>query len=153
MRAEMPTYAGGLGVLAGDTLRSAADVGVPMVGVTLLHRKGYFRQRLEGSGRQIEEVDPWDVHQFLTEQPARVSITIEGRTLHLRCWRYEIKGAEGDVPIYFLDSDLPENAAGDRTLTDVLYGGDERYRLCQEIVLGIGGVRMLRVMPDFPSAH
>jgi starch phosphorylase len=144
--AEVPTYAGGLGVLAGDTLRSAADVGVPMIGITLLHRKGYFHQRLEANGRQTESPEPWNVQQFLVEQPQRATVTIEGRPVHLRCWRYVVTGTEGEVPIYFLDADLPENAAGDRTLTDVLYGGDERYRLCQEILLGIGGVRMLRAL-------
>lgn len=144
--AEMPTYAGGLGVLAGDTLRSAADVGVPIAGVTLLHRKGYFRQRLDATGRQIEEPDPWTVEQWLTEQPRRVTVAIEGRAVHLRCWRYEIKGTAGEVPVYFLDANLPENTPDDRTLTDCLYGGDERYRLCQEVVLGIGGLRMLRAL-------
>ena len=146
MLAEMRTYAGGLGVLAGDTLRSAADIGVPMIGVTLLHRKGYFRQRLDATGRQIEAPEPWNVQQFLTELPQRATVTIEGRPVHLRCWRYQVKGTEGEVPIYFLDAHLPENAAGDRTFTDFLYGGDERYRLCQEVVLGIGGVRMLRAL-------
>jgi starch phosphorylase len=86
--AEMPTYAGGLGVLAGDTLRSAADLGVPMVGITLLHRNGYFRQRLDATGRQVEERDPWDIQQFLTEQPQRVAVSIEGRPVHIRCWMY-----------------------------------------------------------------
>jgi len=144
--AEVPTYAGGLGVLAGDTLRSAADIGVPMVGVTLLHRKGYFHQRLDANGRQIESPESWNVQQFLVEQPQRTTVTIEGRPVHLRCWRHVVKGTEGEVPIYFLDADVPENAAGDRAFTDVLYGGDERYRLCQEILLGIGGVRMLRAL-------
>jgi glycogen phosphorylase len=144
--AEMPTYAGGLGVLAGDTLRSAADLGVPMVGVTLLHRKGYFRQQLDAVGRQMESPEPWNVEKFLVEQPPRVTVTIEGRGVHVRCWLYTVTGTEGEVPVYFLDTDLPENTAGDRSFTDVLYGGDERYRLCQEIVLGIGGVRMLRAL-------
>ena len=144
--AEMPTYAGGLGVLAGDTLRSAADLGVPMIGVTLVHRKGYFHQRLDATGRQVESPEPWTVQQFLVEQAPRTTVTIEGRSVHLRCWKYVITGAEGEVPIYFLDTDLPENAVDDRTFTDSLYGGDERYRLCQEILLGIGGVRMLRAL-------
>jgi len=144
--AEMPTYAGGLGVLAGDTLRSAADLGVPMIGVTLVHRKGYFHQRLDATGRQVESAEPWNVQQFLVEQAPRTTVTIEGRSVHLRCWKYVITGAEGEVPIYFLDTDLPENAVDDRTFTDSLYGGDERYRLCQEILLGIGGVRMLRAL-------
>jgi glycogen phosphorylase len=144
--AEMPTYAGGLGVLAGDTLRSAADIGIPMVAVTLLHRKGYFHQRLDTTGRQVESPEPWNVQHFLVEQAQRTTVTIEGRSVHLRCWQYVVKGTEGEVPIYFLDTDLPENAVSDRTFTDVLYGGNERYRLCQEILLGIGGVRMLRAV-------
>jgi starch phosphorylase len=144
--AEMPTYAGGLGVLAGDTLRSAADLGVSMVGVTLLHRKGYFHQQLDAHGHQIEGPEPWNVQQFLVEQQPRVTVTIEGRPVHLRCWRYGVTGTEGEVPIYFLDADLPENSPGDRTFTDFLYGGDDRYRLCQEVLLGIGGVRMLRAL-------
>jgi starch phosphorylase len=144
--AAVPTYAGGLGVLAGDTLRSAADLGVPMVGVTLLHRKGYFRQRLDASGRQTEEPAGWPVEQVLTAEVPQASVTIEGRTVELRCWRYDIQGTEGVVPVYLLDADLPVNAPADRTLTDVLYGGDDRYRLCQEVVLGIGGLRMLRAL-------
>ncbi len=144
--ADMPTYAGGLGVLAGDTLRSAADIGLSMVGVTLLHRKGYFHQQLDATGRQIEEPDPWNVQKFLIEQPARISVCIEGRTVVVRCWRHDVKGNAKTVPLYFLDVDLPDNAAFDRSLTDLLYGGDERYRLCQEMVLGIGGIRMLRAL-------
>ena len=143
---EMPTYAGGLGVLAGDTLRSAADIGLSMVGVTLLHRKGYFRQRLDAAGRQIEEPDPWPVERFLIEEAPRVTVSVEGRAVRLRCWRFQIVGTEGEVPVYFLDADLPENDVADRALTDFLYGGDERYRLSQEVVLGIGGVRMLRAL-------
>jgi starch phosphorylase len=141
----MPTYAGGLGVLAADTIRSAADQEVPMVAVTLLHRKGYFRQKLAADGWQSEEPETWAVADHLTELPARAAVTIEGREVALRAWQYLMTGFSGyTVPIYFLDADLAENAAFDRTLTDVLYGGDERYRLCQEVVLGIGGVRMLR---------
>jgi starch phosphorylase len=145
--AEMPTYSGGLGVLAGDTIRAAADLRIPMVGVTLLHRKGYFRQSLDADGRQREEPERWPVERYLSEMPARTSGMIDGRTVQLRCWRLEVRGA-GDwkVPVYFLDSDLPENSEYDRTITDHLYGGDEYYRLCQEIVLGIGGVRMLRAL-------
>ena len=142
----MRTYAGGLGVLAGDTLRSAADLGVPMVGVTLLHRKGYFRQRLDAAGRQREEPARWRVADFVVEQAARAKVSVEGRTVTLRCWRYMVRGEGGDVPAYFLDADLPENDAGDRALTDFLYGGDPRYRLCQEVILGVGGVRMLRAL-------
>jgi starch phosphorylase len=144
---EMPTYSGGLGVLAGDTLRSAADLNVPMVGVTLLDRKGYFYQKLDASGWQTEEPEQWVVETFLHKEEARVSVTLEGRTVHLAAWKREVKGSGGyTVPVYFLDTDLPENAEQDRTLTDYLYGGDAYYRLCQEAVLGIGGVRMLRAL-------
>jgi starch phosphorylase len=142
---DMPTYSGGLGVLAGDTIRAAADLKVPMVAVTLLHRKGYFYQRLDNSGRQIEEPVDWAVNDFLTELPQRASVTIEGRTVVLRSWKCDViaPGASA-VPVYFLDADLPENSEWDRTLTHYLYGGDQHYRLCQEVILGIGGVRMLR---------
>lgn len=143
----IPTYAGGLGVLAGDTVRSAADLKVPMVVVTLLHRKGYFRQSLDADGRQHEAPVEWPVANFLEELPARVVVRIEERDVQLRAWRFEVRGVSGTiVPVYLLDSDLPENAEDDRRLTDHLYGGDERYRLCQEVILGIGGVRMLRAL-------
>jgi len=143
----IPTYSGGLGVLAGDTIRSAADLKVPMVAVTLLHRKGYFYQRINASGWQEEEPCEWVVSDYLTEMPQRVTVMIEGRTVHLRCWQYQVKGISGAVvPVYFLDADLPENAPGDRALTNHLYGGDQYYRLCQEVILGIGGVRMLRAL-------
>lgn len=143
----IPTYAGGLGILAGDTVRSAADVGIPMVAVTLLHRKGYFRQRLDASGWQSEEDVAWPVAEKLQEMKHRCSIEIEGRQVLVRAWKYEVKGVSGNsVPVYFLDTDLEQNAASDRTITDHLYGGDMRYRLCQESVLGIGGVRMLRAL-------
>jgi starch phosphorylase len=141
------TYSGGLGVLAGDTIRSAADLEVPMVAVTLLYRKGYFRQKLEADGWQREEADVWAVEDFLEEMPQRTWVLVEGRTVHLRCWKYDVKGAGGfTVPVYFLDADLPENYEWDRTLTHFLYGGDEHYRLCQEVILGIGGARMLRAL-------
>ncbi len=144
---RMPTYSGGLGILAGDTVRAAADQRIPMVAVTLLHRRGYFRQRLDSSGWQQEEADEWSVHDFVTEQSARVQVVIEGRMVHLRAWLYEVKSPSGaTVPVYLLDSDLPENAEQDRSLTHQLYGGDERYRLCQEVILGIGGLRMLRAL-------
>jgi starch phosphorylase len=143
----MPTYSGGLGVLAGDTIRSAADLKVPIVAVTLLHRKGYFHQRLDASGWQIEAPAEWVVEKLLEEMPPRTSVIIEGRTVQLRSWKYEVKGIGGfKVPVYFLDADLPENSEWDRTLTHFLYGGDSHYRLCQEVILGIGGVRLLRAL-------
>jgi starch phosphorylase len=143
----MPSYSGGLGVLAGDTIRAAADLRLPMVAVSLLYRKGYFTQRLAEDGSQSEEPVEWRVEDFLTEEPARASVPIEDRRVELRCWRYAVKGVHGfEVPVYFLDADLPSNAEADRALTGTLYGGDSYYRLRQEVLLGIGGVRMLRAM-------
>jgi starch phosphorylase len=140
---SMPTYSGGLGVLAGDTLRSAADLGVPLVAFTLLHRKGYFQQHLDPTGMQSEEVQPWNPADFCTEEPARVTVLVEDRIVTVRAWRYNLEGRFGHVvPIYLLDTDLDGNSGWDRGLTDHLYGGDTNYRLQQEIVLGMGGVRM-----------
>ena len=142
---KMPTYSGGLGILAGDTIRSAADLKVPMIAVTLLYRKGYFYQRLDETGWQREEPVHWTIEDYLTEMPQRASVVIEERTVHIRPWRYEVEGVGGvKVPVYFLDVNLPDNSEWDRTLTDFLYGGDQHYRLCQEVILGIGGVRVLR---------
>ena len=122
---SIPTYSGGLGMLAGDTIRSAADLRVPMVGVTLLHRKGYFYQRLDASGWQTEQPVEWVVEDHLQEMPPRVAVTLEGRRVLIRAWKYKVHGpADFYVPVYLLDTDLPENAEWDRTLTHYLYGGD-----------------------------
>lgn len=142
---EIPTYAGGLGVLAGDMLRSAADLGIPMVGVTLLDRKGYFHQDLTAGGRQTERPENWQPEKFLEPIELTVPLNLNGGHLKVRAWRFSITGVTGHVvPVYFLDTDLPDNPPWERTLTDCLYGGDEKYRLCQEAVLGIAGVRILR---------
>jgi starch phosphorylase len=140
---DIPTYSGGLGVLAGDTLRSAADIGFSMIGITLLHRKGYFRQQLV-DGQQIEEPNHWNPEERLERIPESTAVTVEGRRVIVRAWRYLISGVRrATVPVYLLDTDCPENSEFDRSLTDALYGGDNRYRLCQEIVLGIGGFKLL----------
>jgi len=142
---EIPTYAGGLGVLAGDMLRAAADMKVPMVGVTLVHRNGYFRQKLDGQGNQSEEPEPWRPEDHLESLAPRDSVVIEGRTVWLRAWRYWIAGSsEHSIPVYLLDAALPENSPWDQTLTNDLYGGDAHYRLCQEAILGIGGAKLLQ---------
>ena len=144
---RIPTYSGGLGVLAGDTIRAAADLNVPMVAVTLLHRKGYFHQSLDANGWQTEEPVEWVVEDFLIQMPQFVAISIEDRAIELRCWKYEVHGIGGyTIPIYFLDTDVSENSDYDRALTNFLYGGDQYYRLCQEVILGIGEVRMLRAL-------
>jgi starch phosphorylase len=143
----IPTYSGGLGVLAGDTIRSCADLGIPMVAVTLVHRRGYFRQRLGPQGQQTEEPDIWAPKEHAEPLPAQVSVGIEGRPVQIAGWRYWVQGANGaPVPVLLLDTDLPENSPADRRLTDALYSGDERHRLCQETILGIGGIRMLRAL-------
>ncbi len=143
----MPTYSGGLGVLAGDTLRSAADQGVPLVAFTLAHRKGYFQQHLDSRGNQSEEVQSWNPADFCTEEAARITVSVEDRVVQVRCWRYDMVGRYGHVvPIYLLDTDLDGNSGWDRGLTDHLYGGDTNYRLQQEIVLGMGGVRMVNAL-------
>jgi starch phosphorylase len=141
----IPSYGGGLGILAGDMLRSAADLEMPIIAVTLVHRKGYFRQRLDADGNQTEEPDPWIPEAVLQPVEGTFKVSIENRDVHVRAWRYNLHGMAGFVvPVYLLDSDLPENSEWDRTLTDTLYGGDSRYRICQEVLLGIGGVSLLR---------
>jgi starch phosphorylase len=143
----MPTYSGGLGVLAGDTLRSMADLGVPLVAFSLVHRKGYFQQHLDASGIQSEDIQPWNPSDFCVEEKARVTVSVEERIVTVRCWRYDLVGRYGHVvPIYLLDTDLEGNSGWDRGLTDHLYGGDTNYRLQQEIVLGMGGVRMVHAL-------
>jgi starch phosphorylase len=144
---RMPTYSGGLGVLAGDMLRSFADLRVPTVAVTLLARAGYFHQVLDDDGRQREQPERWEPERVLVEEPARVELAIEGRRVVLRAFTHEVVGASGHVvPVLLLDADLPGNDPRDRALTGTLYGGDDRYRLAQEALLGIGGRRMLRAL-------
>jgi starch phosphorylase len=143
----IPTYSGGLGVLAGDTLRAAADRGLPMVGVTLLHRQGYFAQRLEADGTQREDAATWSVTERLEPTNGVCTVDVEGRQVAVRAWRYLIRGVNGArVPVFLLDTDIAGNGPSDRRLTDRLYGGDPRYRLSQEVILGAGGVRMLRAL-------
>jgi starch phosphorylase len=150
----MPTYSGGLGVLAGDTLRAAADMGLRLVAVTLAHRKGYFKQRLDENGVQREEDQPWDLEDRLTAEEPVVTVLIDGRTVAIRAWRYDLVGITGHtIPIYLLDTDLEQNDPWDRALTDHLYGGDGDYRLRQEAVLGIGGARILEALCYRPQVY
>lgn len=147
LRPDIPTYSGGLGVLAGDTVRSAADLDIPLVTVSLASRAGYFRQRIDEAGRQHEEPDPWDPARWAKPLQARVAVSIEGRNVWVGGWLYVLEGHMGGrQPVILLDTDLAENNPDDRQLTHHLYGGDESYRLKQEIVLGIGGVRMIHAL-------
>lgn len=150
----MPTYSGGLGVLAGDTLRAAADMGLNLVAVTLVHRCGYFQQHLDADGTQTEEPQPWHPERILVKEQPIVRLIIEDRTVAIRAWRYDLEGVSGHIiPIYFLDTDLEENDSQDRRLTDRLYGGDGDHRLRQEAVLGMGGARILDALGYLPVVY
>ena len=145
---NMPTYSGGLGVLAGDIVKSSADLRLQMVAITLASRKGYFRQKITEQGEQLEFPDEWDPSKTLSRMPNTVTVNIEGRTVKVQAWLYEYQSITGGmVPILFLDTDMEENAPEDRKITDSLYGGDKTYRLKQEIVLGIAGTKLLKKLP------
>ena len=147
LRDEVQTYAGGLGILAGDTVRSAADLDVPLVAVSLVSRAGYFRQEIDARGRQVEHDDFWDPRQFARPSQAKIALHIEGREVWVRSWLYVVEGLRGHrIPVLLLDTDLEENREDDRRITHYLYGGDDANRLKQEMVLGIGGVRMLHAL-------
>ena len=153
LRADIPTYSGGLGILAGDTLRSACDLELPMVAVSLVSRSGYFRQEIVPPGHQVEHPDTWDPARWARPLPAKIVVEIEGRDVWVAGWLYRLEAPRGTVmPVLLLDTDFSDNRSKDREITDRLYGGDQAYRLKQEIVLGIGGVRMLRAL-DFQVQH
>ena len=144
---EIPTYSGGLGVLAGDTIKSAADLKLPLVAVTLISRKGYFRQTFNEQGWQQESSVDWRPEDLLELLPGKALVTIEDRDVKVQAWLYRVKSPTGgELPVLFLDTDIPGNLAEDREITDHLYGGDKSYRLKQEIVLGIGGARLLQIL-------
>ena len=144
---EIPTYSGGLGILAGDTIKSFADLSVPAVGVTLLYTKGYFHQEIDKDGNQIEVPVNWKPKDFMTLLSDKVTVEVEGRTVLVQAWAYSVKGVSGyTVPVLFLDTNIETNAPEDREISAYLYGGDERYRLKQEIVLGFGGAHMLQIL-------
>jgi starch phosphorylase len=129
-------------------------MGLRLVAVTLVHRCGYFRQHLDAAGTQTEEAQPWNPESVLAKEEPIVRLTIEGRAVAMRAWRYDLEGVTGHViPIYFLDTDLEENDAADRKLTDRLYGGDGDHRLKQEAVLGMGGARILDALGYEPVVY
>lgn len=147
LRNEIPTYAGGLGILAGDTIRSAADLALPVVAVSLVSRAGYFRQQIDVQGRQLEQPAQWDPQQWARQLSAKIAVRLDNRIVWITAWLYVLASESGvRQPVLLLDTDLPENAAEDRQITHYLYGGDDAYRLKQEIVLGVGGVRMLHAL-------
>lgn len=145
---EAPTYSGGLGVLAGDTIRSSADLKLPLVAVTLVSKKGYFRQKITKQGRQIEYSVGWEPSKIgMKLLPTEVKVRIQKRDVGIKAWLYNMQSLTGGtVPIFFLDTDVEGNVSEDKEITHFLYGGDKKYRLKQEIILGIGGVKMLDVL-------
>jgi starch phosphorylase len=144
---NIPSYSGGLGILAGDTIKSCADLNVPVVGVTLLSESGYFYQKIDEHGNQIELPIEFAASNFLQKLPSITSVKIEGRDVQITPWLYQYRGIGGYiVPVFFLDTNVVGNSEWDRTLTKYLYGGDNKYRLAQEIVLGIGGIRILQAL-------
>ena len=144
---EIPTFSGGLGILAGDTIKSSADLNLPLVAVTLIYHKGYFKQDIDDQGRQIESPAIWDPSESMKMAPEKVDVTIEGRKVYIQTWVYFVKSPKGgEIPVFFLDTNLPENSEEDRELTYHLYGRDDNYRIKQEVILGIGGVKMLKTL-------
>jgi len=147
LRSEIPTYAGGLGVLAGDTVRSSTDLELPMVAVSLASHAGYFRQEIDAQGRQLEHAATWDIKRWAQPLDAKIAVQIDGRTVWIGAWLYVLEGHMGGrQPVLLLDTDLNENSSDDREITHYLYGGDNIYRLKQEMVLGLGGVRLLHAL-------
>ena len=150
----LPTYSGGLGMLAGDTLRSAADTAAPMVAISLVHRCGYFRQKLSDVGQQTETDVPWSPETTLPSANEIIALTMQGRQILVRAWRFDVIGVTGHIlPVFLLDTDVEGNDPWDRRLTDHLYGGDTYYRLCQETVLGLGGIALLHALGCKPEVY
>jgi starch phosphorylase len=148
----LPTYSGGLGMLAGDTLRSAADTGVPLVAISLVHRRGYFEQHLDFHGQQTESDVVWSPETTLPSANQTISIFLQNRAITLRAWRFDVVGISGHIiPVFLLDADVDGNDPWDRRLTDHLYGGDTYYRLCQEAILGLGGIHLLHALGCQPE--
>ena len=143
----IPTYSGGLGVLSGDTVKSSADLELPMVAVTLIYHQGYFKQVIDDSGTQINQPEDWQASKYLEKLNKIVKVNIDGTDVYISAYRRMVVGITGyQVPVIFLDTDINENNEEFRKITRNLYGGDQWMRFAQEMVLGIGGVRMLREM-------
>jgi starch phosphorylase len=147
IKSEISTYSGGLGVLAGDTIRSSADLKIPLVAITLVNRKGYLRQKITEDGKQLEYPEEWNPSDFMELLPADVTVQIVGRDVKVKAWLFNQQSLTGGtVPALFLDTDVDGNESEDREITSFLYGGDDRYRLKQEIILGVGGIKILKAL-------
>nr|MDO8109378.1 alpha-glucan family phosphorylase [Candidatus Sigynarchaeota archaeon] len=145
LEGDVPTYSGGLGVLAGDTIRSAADLQLPLVGITLTYNAGYFYQMIAPDGRQVERDIRWDFSSDFEKVDVKIKLDLQDKSLTVGAWRYDAIGRSGHVvPVYLLDTDLPENEPWQRNLTRVLYDASPFQRIVQEMILGICGVRMLK---------
>jgi len=141
---DIPTYSGGLGVLAGDHVKSAADLRLPLCAVTLMYREGYFQQRIGSDGRQTERYPRFNPEPLLKRLPLLFTLPLCDREITITTWQYDVVGTSGGVvPVFFLDTDIPENRDEDRQITRRLYSGGEDRRLLQEGLLGFGGVRLL----------
>jgi len=144
---EFSTYSGGLGILAGDTVRSSADLKIPLVAITLVNKKGYFKQELTPQGRQIEHPDEWHPQNILTPLQEEIQVEVQGKPVKVRTWFYIVESSTGgNVPVFFLDTDIEGNSDEDRDITSYLYGGEQTYRIKQEVVLGVGGLRLLHTL-------
>jgi glycogen phosphorylase len=156
---NIPTYSGGLGILAGDHIKSAADLNIPLVAVTLLYKRGYFIQNISPFGEQEEMYPYFDPRAFMEPLPFKVKVRLEGRDVQVGVWKHNVIGmnnanGQSRVPVYFLDSDLPDNAPADRLITQYLYGGDQHTRISQEAILGIGGyLAFKRLEPNITTYH
>ena len=156
IKAEMKTYCGGLGILAGDTIKSAADLGLNMMGVSILYKNGWFKQELSATGDQIEISDTWNYEDYLIPLDIKYNIKITGQDVAVKVWKYEVIGVTGAmVPIYFLDTDLPENSEEMRKVSDVVYPANKQVRIAQEMLIGIGGVQILELLghADIKNYH
>jgi starch phosphorylase len=147
VKSEIPTYSGGLGVLAGDTIRSCADLRIPLIAVTLVSREGYLKQKIAQDGTQLEYPDKWEPSNYMTLLPNQVDVEIAGKNVAVKAWIYDHESVTGGVvPVIFLDTNVEGNTSEDKEITSFLYGGDDKYRLKQEMVLGIGGFKMLKAL-------
>ncbi len=151
---NMPTYSGGLGVLAGDTLQSFADLDVPVSCVTMLWKNGFISQKISEDGVQFDGIQDWDPDKYLKPTDIKTKIPLGDDDVFITAWKYIVKGINGyEIPVYFLTTDLEENNAEDRKICDRLYIGNNIMRLKQEIVLGIGGYEILKAMNYDPYIY
>ena len=146
---NLPTYSGGLGVLAGDHIKSAADLGIDMVAISILYKEGYFKQIIDQEGKQKEVYPKFTPEPLLTQLNHMLSIKLNRKTIYIKAFVYVHKSINGNnIPIYFLDTDITENDNDIRQITLRLYSGDNKHRILQEAVLGYGGMKLLDILGE-----